>query len=141
MKLFSLLLILAVASSIHCLPNPHKNEKRFIGWINDNIIKPIGDGINTGINVIGDGINTGINVIGDGINTGINVIGDGINTGINSVDGSVIKPIGGFFEDLHGSILKPSLDLVVNMGSLIINGNFKVKGMVFYKNLNFNNFH
>ena len=119
MKLFSLLLILAVASSIHCLPNPHKNEKRFIGWINDNIIKPIGDGINTGINVIGDGI----------------------NTGINSIDGSVIKPIGGFFEDLHGSILKPTLDLVVNMGSLIINGNFKVKGMVFYKNLNFNNFH
>lgn len=48
MKLLSVLVFLAVASSIHCNPTVQK-EKRFIGWINDNIIKPIGDGINSGI--------------------------------------------------------------------------------------------
>ncbi len=126
MKLLNLLLILAVASSFYCLPNPQKSNKRFIGWINDNIIKPIGGGINTGINVIGDGINTGINVIGDGINTGINTINDGINTGINTVNDNVIKPIGGFAEDFHSTIIKPTSDFVAIMG-LIINGKLFVK--------------
>ena len=51
MKLLSIILVLAVASSIHCLPNPHKNEKRFIGWITDNIINPISGGVNDAINI------------------------------------------------------------------------------------------
>ena len=67
------------------------HNKRFLGsigsWINNNIINPVVDGINTGIDVISGGINTGIDAITGGINSVINTIADPFNSFINTMSG------------------------------------------------------
>jgi len=83
---FAVLLVLGEASPYH-QNDHHHEEKRFLGsignWINNNIINPVVDGINTGIDVISGGINQGI----DWITGAVNTIADPFNSFINTLSG------------------------------------------------------
>jgi uncharacterized membrane-anchored protein YitT (DUF2179 family) len=95
---FAVLLVLGEARSPYRQNDHHHEEKRFLGsignWINNNIINPVVDGINTGIDVISGGINTGIDAITSGINQGIDWITGAVNT--------IADPFNSFINTLSG---------------------------------------
>ena len=93
---FAITLLLAVLLVFGEARSPYQEQettqnKRFLGsigsWINNNIINPVVDVINTGIDVVSGGINTGIDAISGGINSVINSIADPFNSFINTMSG------------------------------------------------------
>ena len=108
----------------------HSTNKRFLGsigsWINNNIINPIGSGINTVIDVVGGGINTVIDAVGGGINNVINTISDPLAQFGNMLQG-VLNSVDDFFSNTLTNAVNDAINTIrdetiniVNMVSNVI---------------------